>query len=66
MTKVKVFVVKQGLPHSHEKLEFQINQFLAENDIEVVDIKYSTCSCSDTRGGGIWTPSAMLIYKTKE
>jgi hypothetical protein len=66
MTKVKVFVVKQGLPHSHEKLEFQINQFLEENDIEVVDIKYSTCSCSDTRGGGIWTPSAMLIYKTKE
>ena len=35
-------------------------------DIDIVDIKYSTCSCSDTRGGGIWTPSAMLIYKTKE
>ena len=66
MTKVKVFVVKQGLPHSHEKSEFQIYKFLEENDIDIVDIKYSTCSCSDTRGGGIWTPSAMLIYKTKE
>lgn len=65
MTKVKVFSVSRGLPHLHEKLEYQINQFLAENDIEVIDVKYSTCSCSDTRGGVIWTPSAMLIYKTK-
>lgn len=66
MTKVKVFIVKRGLPDPHEKLEYQINKFLEENDIDIVDIKYSTSSCSDTRGGGIWTPSAMLIYKTKE
>jgi hypothetical protein len=65
MNKVKVFIVKRGFPDPHEKLEYQINKFLEENDIDIVDIKYSTCSCSDTRGGVIWTPSAMLIYKTK-
>ena len=65
MNKVKIFVVKQGLPHSHEKLEFQINQFLEENDVEVIDIKYSTC-CHGDNGRVAWIPSAMLIYKTKE
>ena len=66
MTKVKVFFVRQGLPHPHEKLEYQINKFLEENNIEIIDIKYSTCSCSDARGNLIWMPTAMLIYKTKE
>lgn len=53
MNKVKVFVVKRGFPNPHENLEYKVNNFLEENDIEVVDIKYSTSSCSDTRGGVI-------------
>ena len=65
MNKVKVFVVKQGLSHPHEKLEYQINHFLEENDVEVIDIKYSTC-CHGDNGRVAWIPSAMLIYKTKE
>lgn len=65
MIQVKTFVIpsSSNILH-HEKLERQINSFLVENDIEVIDIKYSTCS-SWNGTGNIWSPSAMLIYKTK-
>ena len=43
MIKVKTFVIKNSNnPLHHERLDGVINNFLAENDIEVVDIKYST------------------------
>lgn len=43
MTKVKTFIANSYNPLHHEKLDNSINKFLEENDIEVVDIKYSTC-----------------------
>lgn len=67
MIKVKTFVIKNSdNPHHHERLDGYINAFLAENDIEVVDIKYSTAMASYSTGGYSWKPSAMLIYKTKD
>ena len=42
-----------------------INKFLSENDVEVVDVKYSTCAYANQMGGGAWMASAMLIYKEK-
>ena len=67
MIKVKTFVIKNSnIPHHHERLDGVINNFLAENDIEVVDIKYSTAMAPDALGGFFWKPSAMIIYKTKD
>ena len=41
MIKVKTFVIKNSNNSlHHERLDGVINNFLAENDIEVVDIKY--------------------------
>ena len=65
MTKVKTFVTNSFNPLHHEKLDNLINKFLEENDIEVVDIKYSTCCCTDSVGRFQWMPTAMLIYKVK-
>ncbi len=60
MIKVKTFIMKGSTnPLHHERLDNAINNFIAENNIEVVDIKYST-SLSDQHS---WIPSAMLIYK---
>lgn len=63
--KVKTFVMNSYNPLHHERLDICINKFLVENDVEVIDIKYSTC-CHGDNGRGTWIPSAMLIYKTKE
>ncbi len=67
MIKVKTFVLKKsGNPYDHEHLDGAINTFLAENDIEIVDIKYSTAMAQTDQGRYAWKPSAMLIYKEKE
>ena len=64
MIEVKTFVIKSSVnPLQHERLDGTINKFLAENDIEVVDIKYSTAMAPNAQGGFFWEPSAMLIYK---
>lgn len=65
MIQVKTFVISNSsnILH-HEKLDNQINAFLSANDVEVIDIKYSTCS-SWNGTGNLWSPSAMLIYKKK-
>lgn len=55
--KVKVF------DESHEKdLEEEINKFLSENDINLIDIKYSV-SISIYSEEQIYCFSALLIYK---
>lgn len=67
MVKVKTFTIgtNEGV-FKHEILDNQINEFLAENDVELIDIKYSTCSNPVNLGGvGRWTVFAMLIYKEK-
>lgn len=52
MIKVKTIVIKNSdNPLHHERLDGYINAFLAENDIEVVDIKYSTAMASYSTGG---------------
>lgn len=67
MIKVKTFVIKNSdNPHHHERLDEYINKFLAENDIEVIDIKFSTAMAQTSVGGYFWKPSAMLIYKEKD
>lgn len=43
-----------------EDLSNQINEFLNENDVEVIDIKHSS-SCGDSRR----FCTALLIYKEK-
>lgn len=65
MTKVKTFVTNSCNPAHHDRLDNSINKFLEENDVEVVDIKYSTSCCADTMGRFQWIPTAMLIYKVK-
>ena len=55
--KVKIF------DESHEKdLEDEVNKFLSEEDIEVVDIKYSV-SNSIYSEEQIYCFSAMIVYK---
>lgn len=54
--KVKIF------DESHEKdLEDKINEFLSENDVDVVDIKYEVSS-SISGEDQIYCFSAMIIY----
>ncbi len=58
--KVKIF------DESHEKdLEDDINQFLKENEIEVIDIKYSV-SNSIYSEEQIYCFSALIVYQDKE
>ena len=55
--KVKIF------DESHEKdLEDEMNKFLSENDIDVIDIKYSI-SNSIYSEEQIYCFSAMIVYK---
>ena len=54
--KVKVF------DESHEKdLEEQINKFLKENDVDIIDIKFST-SIGILGEEQIYCFSALIIY----
>ena len=56
---MKVKVIDEG----HESdLEKEINKFISENNIEIVDIKLST-SCSVYSEEQIYCFSAMIIYK---
>lgn len=63
MIQVKTFIIGNSHnPLHHGRLDNQINKFIKENDIEVIDIKYSTSAI--TNGMEFqWIPSAMLIYK---
>lgn len=64
MIKVKTFFINSTNYLHHERLDKSINAFLAENDVEVVDVKYSVAIGGDN--GQFVYPSAMLIYKTNE
>ena len=65
MIKVKTFITNSYNPVHHDRLDNSSNKFLEENDVEVVDVKYSTSCCADSMGRFQWIPSAMLIYKVK-
>ena len=55
--KVKIF------DENHEKdLEYQINKFLEEEDIELIDIKYQV-STSIFGEDQVYCFSAMIIYQ---
>ncbi len=55
--KIKIF------DESHEKdLEDDINNFLKEKDIEIIDIKYSI-SCSIYSEEQIYCFSALIMYQ---
>lgn len=62
MIKVKTFIINSNNPLHHERLDNAINHFLEENEVEVIDIKYST-SVAHNGYGIAWVPSALLIYK---
>ena len=64
MVKVKTFLMNSHNPLHHERLDKLINKFFEENDIDVIDIKYSTAAVAGANGVS-WIPSAMLIYKEK-
>ncbi len=55
---MKVKIIDEG----HESdLEKEVNKFISENDIEVIDIKLST-SCSIYSEEQIYCFTAMIIY----
>lgn len=55
--KVKIF------DKEHEKdLEDEINKFIRQNDVEVVDIKYSVAIMYDYRDQ-VFCYSALIMYK---
>lgn len=59
---MKVKVIDEG----HESdLEKEVNKFINENDIEVIDIKLST-SCSIYSEEQIYCFTAMIIYEKIE
>ena len=64
MVKVKTFLMNSHNPLHHERFDKLINKFFEENDIDVIDIKYSTAAVAGANGVS-WIPSAMLIYKEK-
>ena len=57
--RVKSFVMKDGNPLHHQNLDEQINNFIETENVEVVDVKFSTCY----NNNNWWTMSALLIYK---
>jgi hypothetical protein len=63
MIKIKTFVMNSQNPLHHERLDNSINNFVKSNNIEVVDVKYSTSVTTGSDGRHYWYPSAMLIYK---
>ena len=65
MIKVKTFFINTPNPLHHHKLDDAINLFIAQNEVEVVDIKYSVAATGGDHGTFVY-PSAMLIYNTKE
>lgn len=74
MIKVKMFSITcRSIAYSRAvdkcimDLENSINEWLDENHVEVIEIKYSTtCSSGGTSDIISWIPSAMLIYKEKQ
>ncbi len=56
---MKVKIIDEG----HEKdLENEVNKFLNENEVEIIDIKFST-SCSVYSEEQIYCFSALIMYK---
>ena len=68
MIKVEVFVCTGNNSGSKGiELARKINEFIAQNDIEVVDIKHSSAMSFNTLNGKAEVSlSAMLIYKLNE
>lgn len=56
---MKVKIIDEG---HEEDLEEEINKFICDNDIEVIDIKLSS-SCSIYSEEQIYCFTAMIIYK---
>ena len=66
MIKVKTFAMNSKNIAHCERLENSINVFLEANDIEVIDIKYSTCCYMNANGAECWIPTALMIYNDKQ
>ena len=59
---MKVKIIDEG----HESdLEKEVNKFIEESSIDIIDIKLST-SCSIYSEEQIYCFTAMIIYKDKE
>ena len=66
MIKIKTFVMANTFnPSHHDRLDNAINSFLEKNDVEVIDIKYSS-SLSADNGSLYFIHSAMVMYKTND
>lgn len=64
MTKVKTFIINSNNPLHHARLDDAVNKFIEDNNVDVIDIKYSTTATTNSMGNALWFPSAMLIYKS--
>jgi len=67
MIRVKTFVNKTPNYNrlKSEWLDLAINDFLSENDVEVIDIKYNSSLAVDNSGKIYYDHSALLIYRGK-
>lgn len=67
MIRVKTFVNKKPnyIHLKSEWLDLAINDFLSENDVEVIDIKYNSSLAVDGSGNIYYDHSALLIYRGK-
>ena len=66
MIKVKTFVTNSKNIAHHERLDNAINAFWESNNVEIVDIKYSTCCYMNANGAECWIPTALMIYNDKQ
>lgn len=66
MIKVKTFVTNSKNIAHHERLDNAINAFLESNNVEIVDIKYSTCCYMNANGAECWILTALMIYNDKQ
>ena len=58
-----IYVKVKVIDEEHENdLEKEVNKFMSENDIDVIDIKLST-SCSIYSEEQIYCFTAMIIYR---
>jgi hypothetical protein len=62
MIKTKLFHGQKDNPWN-EKLDAQINDFLSENSVELIDIKFSSCE-NRTVEKAVHV-SALVIYREK-
>lgn len=63
MIKTKIYSAEGTIYKANETLETLVNDFISGNDIDVVDVKYSTAMTENPYPH--YVNSAMIVYSTK-